>query len=300
MTISGNVPQHLVVGARTGFLAALPKIQLNYQKIAEVISLSAASTGLVDIGAAPMPVESIGRSEVQDFIEKSITLVPKDWEITVGISQNTIDDDQTGQLDRKVRSAGENFQRWINNQAFKALNDGDATTNFGAGYDGLAFFSASHVDKGGDYQTAQDNVSALPLSLDNFETVKVASRKFMDDRGEVVDFDYNLLVVSPELDRTAAQICENADAYDTGNREKNPYAGVTTYVSSAKLDSTAWILVASSESAKPIIIGQRKAPALQSAWFDPDGPQGGMNYFKFFARYVFAYGDWRLAHMGNT
>jgi len=70
MTISGNVPQHLVVGARTGFLAALPKIELPYQKIAEIISLSAASTGLVDIGAAPMPVESKGRTEVQDFIDR--------------------------------------------------------------------------------------------------------------------------------------------------------------------------------------------------------------------------------------
>ena len=300
MTISGNVPNHLVVGARTGFLAALPKIELPYQKVAEIVPLSAASTGLVDIGAAPMPVESKGRTEVQDFIEKSIILVPKNWEITVGLSQNAMDDDQTGQLDRKVRSAGENFQRWINNQVFQALNDGDATTNFGACYDGAAFFAATHADKGADYTTAQDNVSALALSIDNFETVKVASRKFVDDRGEVVDFDYNLLIVAPELERIAAQICKNADAYDTGNREMNPYAGVTSYIVTPKFDSTAWVLAASGQSSKPILIGQRKAPELQSAWFDPNGPDGGMNYFKFFARYVFAYGDWRLAHMGNT
>jgi len=300
MTISGNVPQHLVIGARTGFLAALPKIQLPYTKLAEVINLSAAATGLVDIGAAPMPVESRGRTEVQDFIEKSITLIPKNWEITVGVSQNAIDDDQTGQLDRKVRSAGENFQRWINNQVFKALNDGDAATNYGNCYDEHPFFYASHVDKGADYQTAQDNVSALALSIDNFETVKVASKKFVDDRGEVVDFNFDTLVVSPELERIAAQICKNADAYDTGNREMNPYAHVTSYIVSAKFDSTAWVLAAGNESAKPILIGQRKAPELQSAWFDPNGPDGGMNYFKFFARYVFAYGDWRLAHMGNS
>jgi phage major head subunit gpT-like protein len=300
MTISGNIPQHLVVGARTGFLSALPKIALPYQKVAEIIPLSAASTGLVDIGAAPMPVESKGRTEVQDFIEKSMSLVAKGWEITVGLSQNAIDDDQTGQLERKVRSAGENFQRWINNQVFKALNDGDATTNYGACYDGAAFYAATHVDKGADYQTAQDNVSALALSIDNFETVKVASQNFLDDRGEPLGYDYNLLIVPPALERTASQICNNTNAYDTGNREINPYAGVTSFIVSPKLDSTAWILTCGNESAKPILIGQRKAPELQSAWFDPNGPDGGMNYFKFYARYVFAYGDWRLAHMGNT
>ena len=300
MTISGNIPNHLVVGARSGFLAAMPKIVMPYQKIAQVIPLSAASTGLVDIGAAPMPVESKGRNQVQSFIERAITLVPKSWEITVGLSQNAIDDDQTGSLERKARSAGENFQRWINNQVFKALNDGDATTNYGACYDGLAFYSASHVDKGADYQTAQDNVSALALSLDNFETVKVASNKFLDDRGEPTGYNYDTLIVAPELERIAAQICNNAQAYDTANREANPYAGVTSYMVSPKFDSTAWVLTCANESAKPILIGQRKAPELQSAWFDPNGPEGGMNYFKFFARYVFAYGDWRLAHLGNT
>lgn len=300
MTISGNVPQHLVVGARTGFLAALPKINLPYQKLAEIITLTAASTGLVDIGAAPMPMESKGRNQVQDFVERSMSLVPKNWEITVGISQNAIDDDQTGQLERKVKSASENFQRWINNQVFKALNDGDATTNFGACYDDLSFFNGNHVDKGADYQTVQDNVAALVLSLDNFETVKVAANKFLDDRGEAVGYGFDTLIISPELERIAAQICKNADAYDTGNRELNPYAGVTSYIVSPKFDTAAWVLAAANESAKPILIGQRKAPELQSAWFDPNGPDGGVNYFKFFARYVFVYGDWRLASMGHS
>ncbi len=146
--------------------------------------MNAKTVTLTDIGAAPMPVESKGRNQLQEFVEKSLDLTAKNWEITVGLSQNAIDDDQTGDLERKVRSAGENFQRWINNQVFKALNDGDATTNYGAGYDGVAFFAATHVDKGAAYQTAQDNVSALALSLDNFETVKVASKKFVDDQGE--------------------------------------------------------------------------------------------------------------------
>lgn len=298
--ISGNIPNHLVVGAKTGFLAALPKIVMPYQKIAMVVPMNAKTVTLTDIGGAPMPVESKGKGQVQSFIEKALNLTAKDWDITVSLSQNAIDDDQTGDLERKVRSAGQNFQRWINNQAFKALNDGDATTNFGACYDGAAFFAATHVDDGADYQTAQDNVSALALSIDNFETVKVASSRFVDDQGEEVNHNYDLLVVSPELERIAAQICKNDRAYDTANAEMNPYSGVTSYIVSPKFDSTAWVLTASGDSLKPILVGERKAPELQSAWFDPLADDGGKYYFKFFARYTFAYGDWRLAHMGNS
>lgn len=299
--ISGNIPNHLIVGVRTGFLAALPNIKMNYQRIASVIPMKTAEMTLTDIGASPMPVESKGRTQAQDFIEKSKGLHARGWELTVHISQDAVDDDQTGDLDRKVRSAGDNFQRWLNNRCFKALNDGDSTTSvFGLCYDGAAYFSASHIDDGAAHQTAQDNVSALALSLDNFETVKVASKKFVDDQGEEVDYDYNLLVVPPELERTASQICKNARAYDTGNAEMNPYEGVTSFIVSPKLDSTAWILLAENQSAKPIIIGERKAPQLQHAWFDPQGPEGGMYYFKFYARYDIVYGDWRLGHMGNT
>lgn len=300
MTISGNVPAHLLAAARTGFLTTASPAVPAYAPIAQVIPMDKRSIDLVDLGAAPMPTQNKGRSQKKDFIEKVLTITPKDWDITVGISYNAVKDDQTGELERKVRSAGDNFQLHISNQAFQALNDGDATTNFGACYDGLAFFSNSHVDKGAEYQTVQDNLDALTLTIDNFETARVKARLFRQDQGEFTDYNYDLLVVPPALERVAGQICNNPNAYDTGNRELNPYAGVTRYIVSPKLDSTAAILVASSASIKPILIAMKEQPNLQSAWFDPEQADGGMYYFKFYARYNHFYGDWRLAEMINT
>lgn len=298
--ISGNVPQHLVVAARTGFLMTATAPVQPYAPIAQMIDMNARSIDLVDIGASPMPVASVGRTQKQEFIEKTMTITPKDWEITVGISHNAVKDDQTGTLERKCRSAGENFGLHISNLAFKALNDGDATTNFGACYDSLAFFSNSHVDKGAQYQTVQDNVAALALSLDNFETARVAANLFKQDQGEYVGYNYDLLVVPPIYERIAAQITNNPFAYDTANRENNPYAGNVRYIVSPQLDSTASILVASSAPIKPILIAMREQPNLQSAWFDPETKDGGTYYFKFYARYNHFYGDWRLAYMINS
>ena len=298
--ISGNVPQHLVVAARTGFLTTATPAVPAYAPIASVLNMGAKSIDLVDLGAAPMPTENRGRSQAQDFIEKTMTVTPKDWDITTWISYNAIKDDQTGELDRKVRAAGQNFQLHISNQAFKALNDGDATTNFGACYDGLSFFNAAHFDPGAAYVTTQDNSDAIVLSLDNFETERVKARNFKQDQGEFCDYNYDLLVVSPALERIAANICNNREAYDTANREMNPYAGQLRYVVSPKFDATAWTLVASGAGSKPIIIAMREAPNLQEAWFDPEAADGGRYYFKFYARYNHFYGDWRLAIMGNT
>jgi len=297
--ISGNVPGHLVAGARAGFLQAVREIQPMWQRIAMVHNMDGKTTDLVDLGAAPMPVDSKTGVTVQDFIEKRLTVEPRDWNITVWLSHNALKDDRIGDLERRVRGAGANFNKHINKLVFQALNAGDTST-YGLCYDGQNFFSSSHVDKGAAYQTAQSNVNALPLTLDNFETVYIAASTRLDDQGEYTGFIPNLLVVPPALKRTAAQIADNPEAYDTANRERNPWAGEVEYIVAPWLDSTAWVLVAANENVKPIILVMREQPNLQATWFDPEAPDGGRYYFKFYARYYVAYGDWRLATMGNT
>lgn len=298
--ISGEVPSHLLVGARTGFLAtAQPNVPI-VTPIAQTIQMGSKSIDLVDIGGAPMPTRNRGRGQLQQMIEKKLTVTPLDWDITVDISYNAVKDDQTGELERKVRSAGENFRLDMAQKAFKALNDGDSVTNFGAGYDGLSFFNNSHVDKGAAYTTVQDNLDALDLSLTNFETVRVKAMKTRDDQGNFCDYNYDLLIVSPENERAAAQIADNREDATTANRAINPYQGKLRYMVSTQFDTGAWVLAASSQSIKPILIAVRELPNLQSAWFDPTTADGGTYYFKFYARYNHFYGDWRTAYMGKT
>lgn len=297
--ISLNVPQHLVVQARSGFLETIEQSDPEYAPIASLMNMTAKSIDLVDLGAAPMPTRNRGRGQVRHFIERTLTVTPLDWDITVDISYNALKDDQTGTLDSKVRGAGSNFNRHIAQGAYAALNAGDGST-YGLCYDGLSFYNDSHVDKGAEYTTVQDNKYALSLSLDNFETVRVAGSLFRDDQGEFINYDHDLLIVPPALERIAANITINTQAMDTANRELNPYAGKTNYIKHPNLDSTAWMLVASGAPNKPIIVAMRENPNLQSAWFDPTTADGGTYYFKFYARYNWFYGDWRTVIMGNT
>jgi phage major head subunit gpT-like protein len=299
MTISGNVPSHLIVGARTGFLAAVKTIVMPWQQVAGTLTMDRKSVDLVDLGSAPMPLEDKDRGPIQSFVERSMTVKPQNWDITVGLSYNAAQDDQTGTLETKVRGAGENFQRHINKLVFTALGVGDAST-YGLAYDGNEFFDAQHVDKGASYTTVQSNTNALVLSLDNFQTVLNAARLFVDDQGEITDFQYNTLIVPPALERIGANIVGNTEDYATGNRAINPYSGYFKLIVSPYLPSGTWLIAATGQSAKPMYVAMRETPSLQDAWFDPMGPDGGMYYFKFYGRYTQFFGDWRLAIMGAT
>jgi phage major head subunit gpT-like protein len=263
------------------------------------LNMNAASQELVDLGAAPMPVNSASGYTVQDMIERTKVVTPTDWDITVWLSYNAMKDDQTGALDRKVRQAGQNFQKHINKRVFQVLDAGDSQT-YGACYDGQDFFDNDHVDKGAAYQTNQDNEGALALSLDNFETTLIACQAFVDDQGDYCEYNYDLMVIPPAVAYTASQICNNTRAYDTQAQEANPYSGQFTYVTSPYIASAAWFLIASNETVKPLILAMREQPNLQDSWFDPKAPDGGRFYFKFFARYEVHYGDWRLAYMGHS
>lgn len=297
--ISGDTPAHLVIGARSGFLQALRARQYPWQRAAQPFNMDARSQVITDLGSAPMPTNSRGGITIQDFVERQKTLTVTDWDITVWISQNDIDDDQTATLKTKVTSAGDNFQKHINARVFTVLNAGDGLT-YGPAYDGLSFFNDAHVDKGAAYQTAQDNKDNANLTLDNFNSTYAGAQVTRDDQGEFYEYTYDLLIVHPTNRVLAANICGNPEALDTANRETNPNSGIVRYITTPYLDTTAWHLIASSEAAKPLIVAMKVNPYLQSTWFDPKAPDGGRWYFKFFGRYEVHYGLWQLARQGQT
>jgi phage major head subunit gpT-like protein len=231
--------------------------------------------------------------------ERAMVVYPQDWTIPVGMWHNAINDGKVAGLEEWARSAGARFEQHMDYLAFAALNGGDGTT-YGKCYDKQVFYYASHVDPQAEYQTAQSNVNALALSLDNFETVRVAGSSFRDDRGQPAGIVHDLIVHAINLERTAAQICDNKEAYDTANREYNPYAGVVRRLTAPGgwFDSTAWIAVCTALPTKPINLQIRQAPTL--VFWDDFSQGSGIRYYKWFARYTVFYGDWRLANMGNT
>jgi len=316
-----DISAHLEKGVRVGFLKGADTFSSQRSAFVEETPSDGAFEVYTDMGDAPWPIAGpgkqgpggtdertgapvVGRMNAGEAItivggeERSLMVYNVDWQIGIGIEHNAINDNRAGDLEGWARRAAVNFERHKDKEAFAALNSGEATTNYGAGYDGLAFFSGSHVDPGAEYTTAQDNQFALALSLDNFETVKVAASKFKNSRGEPEGLNHKLLVLPPDLERIGAQITGNREDYATANRAVNPYSGNVQMLVSpgGYLDTTAWFLIDPAE--KPIKLQNRQAPSL--VIMDDELQGSGVRYFILRARYNVFYGNWRYAVQGNT
>jgi len=299
MAISGNLPKHLEVAARVGVLGAQAvDVNMPYRRVAMEVDLTAKTTTFVDLGGMPIPTND--PKAVDDMIEKGKTVTPEDWYLTVSVSGNAIDDDQTGTLNQKFQGVLPAFQRHINAHTFTVLNAGDTST-YGTGITNeTEFFADAHLYKGGKNTTSQDNLAALTLSLDNFNTAWVAMSQHKDDQSNYFNLSPNLLVCHPSNNVMAANITGNMQAMDTANRELNPYSGGVSYITVPQFDTNAWVLIDESYSVKPLYVAIRKRPTLLDMYFDSEQPDGGRHYFKYHGRYVVGYGDPLLAYMGNS
>ena len=318
-----DILAHLDRNVRMGFTVGLTSYTSQRGSFVSEMSSPQAYEVFADLGVTPWPVQNGGRkgaagederTEAQktgdihaggmpqsgDFPERAIMIYPVDWEVVIPVTHNAIDDDLTGDIERKARSAGIQFQRHMDWVGFDALNGGDGT-DWGYCYDGNEFFDTAHADPNASYTTSQSNLGTSTLTLDNFKTIKIAAAKLKDNIGQPMGLSHNLLVVPPDLEYEAAQICTNVDAYDTANREKNPYAGSTNYLVAPGgwMDTTAWVIVDTSTGLMPLMMIVRKAPSL-SIWDEELAADGGIRYYKLHARYNIAYLDWRLAYMGKS
>lgn len=300
MAISGNLPKHLEVAARTGVLGARATDVLPYRRVAMEVDLTAASTTFVDLGGMPIPTQD--PKAVDTMVEKGKTVTPEDWYLTVTISNNAINDDQTGSLLSRFQNVLPAFQRHINDRVFTVLNAGDTAT-YGTGItDAATFFANAHLYPGGKNTTAQDNLNGLALSDVNFDAVWVAMSQRKDDQGNYYNLNPNLLICSPTNNKIAANVTGNVQNYATANRDMNPYAGGVKYFTVPQFDSAAWVLIDEGYPVKPLAVAIRQRPQLmpEGIRFDPQQPDGGKWYFHYHGRYSVVYGDPMLATMGQT
>jgi phage major head subunit gpT-like protein len=252
MIVNGGTLQALYTGFKMLFNKGLESVQTFYQELCTEVPSSNATEEYKWLGRFPKMREWIGDKQFQNLEAHGYSIKNKDWEASVEVDRNDIEDDNVGLYNPLFTSMGEEAKRHYDVLAMALLLNGFST----ACYDGQYFFDTDHPVNGAPVT----NTGTEVLSADNYAAARAKMRDFTDDRGRPLYVNPNLLVVGPSNEATAKKIIE-AEFDSSG--ATNPWKGTAKLLVLSGL-GTKWFLMDTTRAIKPLVIQIRKKPVMVS------------------------------------
>ena len=215
------------------------------------------------------------------------------------IERRLVDDQQGNQISGRAQNMADAFgitqeadaaNIFINAFTDSGTNRMGASTN---GADGVALLSAAHPYSPADTGTTQANEGTLALTIDNLDTTRQNMRNFTDDAGQLLGINPDMLLVPPELERTATQLVSERAIYEPGSAQYdvNMFSGRFRPVVWNRLtDANAWFLIDSTLMKQHLIWQWRIRPEFSQAE-DFDGLTAK---YRGYMRYGIGWTDWRF------
>jgi phage major head subunit gpT-like protein len=220
----------------------------------------------------------LGERQVQRLAAHGYQIINEDYESTVAIPRNRIEDDTFGVFTLDVRGAGSMAAKWPDDMVLETLINAEALNC----YDGQYYFDTDHpVDP---YDSAKGTYSNLKtsraLNATNYALTRREMRLFKNDNGRYANVSPNLLVVPPQLEDVAKTIL-STDVIANATLEGQTQVGAVNniYKNTAEIlvieelgDYPAdWYLLDTRRAIKPFVHQVRKAVNFQ-AYFSPSDP----------------------------
>jgi len=230
----------------------------------------------------------------------------RNYEFAMGmqVERRLVDDDQYNQIRRRASNMSDSFNTTIQTDAanifINAFTD-SGTNRMGAstnGADSVALLSTAHPHSPANTNTTQANEATLALTLDNLDTTRQAMRNFTDDKDQLLGVNPDMLLVPPELERTATQLVSERAIYEPGSAQYdvNMFSGRFRPVVWDRLtDANAWFLIDSTLMKQHLIWQWRIKPEFAEAE-DFDGLTAK---FRGYMRYGIGWTDWRWIYGQN-
>lgn len=249
MIISSQNLRGIYIAFNTLFNKAFEAQKPIYEQIATVTPSTTDAETYAWLGDIPNMREWIGDREVQNLSGSDYTIKNKDFELTVGVPRNAIEDDKIGLYNPSIQMLGQSAALHPDQLVFTLLKDGFTDKC----YDGEPFFSTAH-------KVGKKNVSnkgTAKLSMEAYIAARAAIMSLTNSKGQPLGLIPDTLVVPPALDATARDIL----IADQINGTKNTMQGTATPLMAPQLagNDTAWYLLCTKRPIKPLIYQQRKA-----------------------------------------
>ena len=288
----------IFVNLKTTFNQGFDAAPSTYNQIAMVVPSTAKSNDYKWLATFPRMRKWIDEKSIKSLAGFSYTVVNDDFEATVEVDRNDIEDDNLGIYKPMAEMAGFSSKQLPDEIVYDLVNNAFANLCF----DGQYFFDTDHPVAGASVANASANrlsAASLALASAGYGAARLAMQKFKDGEGRPLNITPNVLLVPSALEVTALQLMTNEKLLDD---TPNPYKGTAKVVVDGRLTSdTAWFLLDMTKPVKPFIYQERKKPVFVQQTDPESDDVFNRKKFKFGAeaRAAGGYGFWQLA-WGST
>lgn len=275
------------------FAAMAPVI---YPRIATEMPSQTLTESYNWLGTVPAMRQWIDARRADGLNPFNYSLTNIHYEVTIEIDRDTFEDDRLGQIAPRIAQLGMEYPRFVDNTAINALVNGAVAGN--NCYDGVVFYSASHVAGSSGTQTnlyTRTGETITTLQTD-FQGAKAQMRNWKDDQGRQTNLIPDLVLAAPAAEQAWRQLLTAAIIANVTQAAgvTNTFVGQADLAISPYVTAATWHLLATGVGPiKPLIFQNRKPPEF-AALNDPNNTfvfTNRMFQYGVDARFVVGYGE---------
>ncbi|NVK42116.1 MAG: Mu-like prophage major head subunit gpT family protein [Oceanospirillaceae bacterium] len=299
MLVNKSVLQNIFTNLKATYNKAFKGRETTWQKIAMKVTSTSSQNDYAWLSKFPKMRKWVGEKNVKSLAAQKYTIVNDDYEATVEVDRNDIEDDNIGIYGPQAMAAGESAAELPDDIVNQLLINGHKERCF----DGQYFFDTDHpsFDENGDEITVSNSgylelsTETLAKAQNGYGATRTAMQQTKDEEGRSLGVKPNLLVVGPALEDTARALL-TVDRLEDG--KPNPYKGTAELLVITDIQDTSWFLFDTTRPVKPFIYQERKAPDFVSQTdMNADDVFTRRKYkFGAEARAAGGYGFWQLAY----
>jgi phage major head subunit gpT-like protein len=212
--------------------------------------------------------EWIGERQVNNLSVGNATVTNRDFESTIGVPRNDIEDDNYGVYAPLMTAMGAAAQ-----ELWKELASAALLAN-GNWADSNPFFCTGRV-LNADMNVSITNCATTALSKAAVETGLSTMRGWTLHGGQAAKVTPKYLVVGPSLEATAKAICEATiinDGNNAGVSNTSPAMSLQVRVDESLVgaDASTWFILGEKAGIKPVCVQKRKLPIFTAMVRDTD------------------------------
>jgi phage major head subunit gpT-like protein len=301
MIVNRDSISNLFISLKTTYNNAFGAVDPQWKQIAMLVPSTSGANDYKWLSRFPKMQQWLGDKKIKSLEAFKYVITNMDFEATVEVERNDIDDDNLGIYSTQAEGAGYSAAQLPDELIFGAVNAAFTAICF----DGQFFCDVDHpvTDPATGLPASVSNKGATALSaasqalaIASLGAAAVAMGKFKDNEGRPLNVTPDTLLVPVAL-QDIANALYTVDRLDDG--KANLYKGKYKVVASPRLTSdTAWFLLDTSKPIKPFVYQERKAPVFVQQ-ISPEAEDVFMRkVFKFGAeaRGAAGYGFWQTCY----